>query len=362
MKIRKQKRDGIWYLDLRSEGGGQISLGTRDKKYAEKIFTQLEAQRLQGKFNVKLYTAGANVALKKASADFLEYLAMRRRAKTVERYAVSSRALLSFFGGGKTVKNITRADIQQYQVQRLNDGVSPTTINRDLQFLRNLCNHLIDRDLLSKNPVAGKMMLSEDNQRVRVLTDREIKTLLKVCEDPFYLYVFVSIALHTGMRRGEIMSLHLPDRDLAEYAQHAAKNEINWINRYDWVFVLNRTKHGRRQVPVNYYLKHLLEQYLQGCSPGSLWPVKYVRWDFDRARTKAKLKDFIFHDLRRTFISRMAERGFSREMVQEICGQVSESVFRRYFHPSDEAKKNLVEEYASIMQARQSKTGIRKMD
>lgn len=49
------------------------------------------------------------------------------------------------------------------------------------------------------------LMLKENNQRLHYLTDNEIKGLLTAC--PEGLRRIVLCALHTGMGRGEILSL-----------------------------------------------------------------------------------------------------------------------------------------------------------
>ena len=67
--------------------------------------------------------------------------------------------------------------------------------------------------MLENNPFnkGSRLMLKENNLRLRFLTDSEIEALLKACEDlktySPYLRPIVETALLTGMRRGEMLSL-----------------------------------------------------------------------------------------------------------------------------------------------------------
>ena len=56
-----------------------------------------------------------------------------------------------------------------------------------------------------RNPVRGLKLLKENNERVRVLTDAEEGRLLAALPD--YPHPVVVVALHTGMRRGELAHL-----------------------------------------------------------------------------------------------------------------------------------------------------------
>ena len=62
-----------------------------------------------------------------------------------------------------------------------------------------------------RNLVRGVKLLKENNVRVRVLTGAEEKRLLAVL--PLHYRSLVIVALHTGMRRGELASLRWQDVD-----------------------------------------------------------------------------------------------------------------------------------------------------
>lgn len=69
---------------------------------------------------------------------------------------------------------------------------------------------------LRDSPMKQISRLKESRGRVRFLSDTEKAALLKACQnsDHPYLYFVVVLALSTGMRRGEIMSLRWENVDI----------------------------------------------------------------------------------------------------------------------------------------------------
>jgi integrase len=215
---------------------------------------------------------------------------------------------------------------------------------------------MIKWSLAKENPMSKIDMLSEDNIITRVLSREEIKRILNESAHRKDLTLFVKMALYMGMRKEEILSLQLPEKDLFAYKQKAHQKKINWIDMENGMIVLNNTKNRRgREVPINDEVHNDLQEYAKERPPGSLFDYKDLRRQWEKARKKANITDCTFHDLRRTFISYLASAGISREIVQSICGQVSEQVYKRYAHISTQAKKQTVKQIGSIM-AEENKT------
>lgn len=61
--------------------------------------------------------------------------------------------------------------------------------------------------MLEVNPFSkgSKLMLKENNYRLRFLTDAEVEALMKACSP--HLRPIVEVALLSGMRRGELLGL-----------------------------------------------------------------------------------------------------------------------------------------------------------
>ena len=147
------------------------------------------------------------------------------------------------FGAEAPVTEITAQRIAQYdrdrvtQTSRLGRPVTPSTVNRELAILRHMLRLAEEWGYITKVP---KIRLSKEPEgRLRFLGEDEIERLLVASEDKRskspYLRLIVTMALNTGMRKGEILGLTWARVDLSR-----------------GVLLLEHTKSGRRrEVPMN---------------------------------------------------------------------------------------------------------------
>jgi integrase len=78
-----------------------------------------------------------------------------------------------------------------------------------------MLNRAVDWELLDQSPLKGLKFLSESgNARLRYLSLEECERLIAACVAP-HLKAIVTVALHTGMRSGEIRNLNWRDLDFA---------------------------------------------------------------------------------------------------------------------------------------------------
>lgn len=122
------------------------------------------------------------------------------------------------------------------------------------------------------------------------------------------------------MRRGELLGLRWEHVHLAKRIVH-----------------LPVTKNGEcRDVPLSHRATSTLTILLTCKQPDAelVFPMSAnsVRLAFERLRTRAKMPDFHFHDLRHEAITRLFERGLSIAEVSAISGHRELRMFQRYTH------------------------------
>ncbi len=108
------------------------------------------------------------------------------------------------------------------------------------------------------------------------------------------MHTIEAVALHSGMRSSEILSLRWENVDL----------------RHGFI-LLEITKNGeRREIPIDNTLKEMFNSMLRGLEsvyvftdPRTGEPYKSVKRSFSTALKKACITRFRFHDLRHTFAS-----------------------------------------------------------
>ncbi len=119
------------------------------------------------------------------------------------------------------------------------------TLNRELGNLKQVMAKAVEWELLPQNPFAKVKLLPVPNSPERILREDEEVRLLAACERVHapYLRPILLLALNTGMRKGEILSL--------EWSQIDLDNRTIRIDNA-------KTKQGERRIPMNDAVWNLL--------------------------------------------------------------------------------------------------------
>src|SRR5207245_5024863 len=115
--------------------------------------------------------------------------------------------------GSRPLGQITRAEIEAWRREKMMK-CRPATIHRDISRLRRMFSLAIEWDLLEESPMTGIRFLRENNARTRYLSLEESIRLIANCIAP-HIRALVTVALHSGMRLGEILNLRWHDLDFA---------------------------------------------------------------------------------------------------------------------------------------------------
>lgn len=287
---------------------------------AREIEAKMKAEKRLG--NIDAYNVPKNVAFDEFVKKYYEpHYATR---KSAERIRYITAYFLEYFGSRK-LKSITPAEVE-LAINLKATNVSPRTRDYYLAVIRRIFNYAFELDLILKSPVKVKQ-LNVDNTRQRYLKDDEVLNLLHACRKSKskYIYPMVVIALHTGMRVGEIQKLKR--KDLVD-GKLFIKSEY--------------TKNSRSKIiPVNESLKVFLCEYL----------AEHDDFDFDHdyrrpfktACKEAGIEDFRFHDLRHTFASKLKAQNVNDSVIQKLLGHQTPHMVQRYAHLSPESVLNAIE-------------------
>ena len=200
----------------------------------------------------------------------------------------------------------------------------------------------VDDELIPSNPCRRVRPLRADNTRTRYLTGEEEAELLDALEGQDWLKSLVTMAIHTGMRRGELFELRWFDVDFGRGVIH-----------------VRDTKTAKdRVVPMSAAVREVLER--QPKTSGHVFPspktggqLVCIKYAFNEACRAAKIKDFRFHDLRHTAASRLADAGVNVVIIAEILGHGDIRTTKRYSRAMEEAKREAVEKLAGAGTVRQ---------
>jgi len=343
-KNLKRDDQGRWRIDFRCKGRRIIRVIGPSKREAEAEIVRLKAEILRDPFGFG--KKAPEVLFEDHAKEFLELYS--KQNKRSWRSDETSLDHLKEFFKGKYLSEITAESIEKYKAKRKADPVrpnaekkpgvdpkfiSPSTVNREVSCLKNVLNRAVDWEKLDRNPAAKIKKFREPNAKERILTIDEMKRLLAKASDD--LRPVLVVALNTGMRKSEILSLRWKDADFVKGFIHIADS-----------------KSGRsRDIPMNgpvFETLHALDRSREFVfeNPETKARVLDVKTAFKGACRRAKkdpddkkdpgIVGVRFHDLRHTAASRMVEAGIDLVTVSKILGHSSIQMTMRYAHPTPE--------------------------
>lgn len=141
------------------------------------------------------------------------YLPWSKSHKASYEDDVRITTMLTDFFKDKTLAEIEPAMVELFKSERLKPGKAQVTINRELSVLSKIFPVAIRLEEAESNPCQNVERFALDNQRVRYLSEDEEARLFDAMGNDKLLKSVVTVALHTGMRRGEIFGLKWFDVD-----------------------------------------------------------------------------------------------------------------------------------------------------
>ena len=243
--------------------------------------------------------------------------------------------------GNVPMKEFNQQKVERFLAERMEEKhLSPATRNRHLAHLSSMLNKGKEWGLVTDNPAQGIKPLRENGARTRFLDKEEIQLLLNASSKEFRP-ILIS-ALHTGMRKGEILKLIWPDVDF--------KNRI--------ITVQDSKSGKKRMIPMDNTLYESLRTLPTRFKRGYVFPspVKEgqprfgVQRQFGSAVKKAEIENIRFHDLRHTFASHLIMAGVDVMTVKELLGHASLTMTMRYTHLAPDHRMRAIKTLDSAYQ------------
>jgi len=252
--------------------------------------------------------------------------------------------------------------MEKWRVDRVNQGIKSSTLNRDISSIKAALNKAVDWELIASNPLTKVKPLKEDNSpMIRYLNEGEESRMRnalrereerqrqdrrsrnKWCEQrgypplpsldtsPFvdHLKPLVLLSMNTGLRRGELLKLRWEQVCLGDQPQVT--------------IIGSSTKNSStRHVPLNSEAREILFSWnKQNGSPTSGWVfpsnssqghLTELKTAWNRLLIEAKIENFRWHDLRHHFASALVIRGIDLNTVRELLGHGDIKTTLRYAH------------------------------
>jgi len=250
--------------------------------------------------------------------------------------------------GHLRLDQVTYAALEDFK-----QALSRTPIARNRKSPRMLCNKSINNILVVVNhmmEVARKRgvitvvpeidWLKLPPPTFRFLSFDEAARLERAADGEWR--AMITVALRTGMRRGELMALRWEDVDLNAGRLTVRRNYS--LKKFgtpkggrareialgeDVIAVLRAQRHERGE--------------LVFCDPaGKVYTTGMLKRPLVRAYKGAGLKPIGWHTLRHTFASHLAMLGVSMRAIQELLGHATIQMTERYAHLAPQVKRDAV--------------------
>ncbi|MEK3885794.1 site-specific integrase [Paenibacillus sp. PL2-23] len=359
---------------------GYDELGKRVKRYKTVNVSGIrEAEKELVKFRSEVESGQYVVPQKISFSIFVEkwtelYGEKHLEQKTLENYEhLLKNHILPIFGSMKMtdvkpmhilsfLDSLTRNGARK---DGKNGGLSTTTTRFIHRVLKDIFERAVEWQIISSNPVSAVKRPKIKERESEVYDEQEASKLFQALEnEPIHWRIMVTLALTTGMRRGELLALewkHIDfDSSVIQVAQSLSHSKgVNIIKE-------PKTKNSKRRVSIPDSLIKELQHYYEKSKTmkqqlGDMWqggerfvvffsetgkPFYHTapgKW-LSRFIKRNNFKPIRFHDLRHTSATLLINQGVHAKIIASRLGhadiRTTMNVYGHVLQSADQAAAN----------------------
>ncbi|OHB49687.1 MAG: hypothetical protein A2Y10_05895 [Planctomycetes bacterium GWF2_41_51] len=330
----------------------QKSLGHADKRKALKQCSELENELTNN------YVGPESMRLSQLIGDYTKRTKHQVRESTLREAKMAMRDFIKCIGDIDYL-NVKHQDGEYFLQHFLEKGNSPATVGKKLRHLKRIFQLALERRQLEENPLHFIKQPKVAKKLVRILSPQDCETLIKAATQyqatKNYLQweLLIKLALCTAMRRGELLNITWRDIDFDKKTIEVSPKPDS---DFTWLWRIKDT--DRRKLPLTDQVVTMLAElqsivsegypyvfvpserydYIRNVRKSGKWfeehgkcPINNFTRQFQNILKMAGLKDFEFHDLRRTCLSRWLERGLSEFEVMNLAGHSTFETTRKFY-------------------------------
>ena len=357
------RRGNMWWYKFQFAGRVFMeSAKATSKTLARQAERKRHQQLEEAVHGIRKRTAPVTFAV--AADDWMKLKRPTWAAKSYQVEECNLKHLKPAFGSLLLI-DLAAEDIADYQKTRLKAGASPKTINLEVGTVR----AILRRHRMWAEIQPDVRMMAVHETAGKALSDDEERRLLEACRKrrSRALLPVVTLALHTGMRRGEIQALRWLQIDFlnrtltvgatktkAGTGRVIPLNERALMTLQAWAtnFPKRRPEHCVFLSEHYGFAGNDRKSHAKTMDPNT--PVGDIKTARKSAKTKAGV-EIRFHDLRHTACTRLLERGASLSVVASVMSwsaSTTANMVKRYGHIGSNVQRAALD---SLVQA--PKTG-----
>jgi integrase/recombinase XerC len=271
---------------------------------------------------------------------YIRYLEAERHASpyTVRNYTRDLRHFIGYLNTEKvsTFDEVDRHLLRRYIASLQGEGYEKTSISRKLSALRSFYNYLIQRNLLSANPLMAVSSPKLDKRLPSFLSNEEVTRLLESPDTATPIgqrdRAILELLYASGLRVSEIAKLDLGNMDLDSLEIRVwgkgSKERMVLIGKPAAASLSLYLREGRRRLLGDSRTEALfVNRYGRRLSQRS------VQKAISRHALAAGLDKRVFpHMVRHSFATHLLDGGADLRVVQELLGHANLSTTQIYTH------------------------------
>ena len=243
--------------------------------------------------------------------------------------------------GRMKLKDLSPTHVRSFYREKLDSGLSPATVRKMHSVLNKALKQVMLDGLIPRNVCEAVKPPKVERKEITPLDQEQARALLEAAAGDRLEALYV-LAIHTGMREGELLGLKWEDVDLEKRVlrlRRALIREGGKVTLGDL-----KTPKSRRSVrltcaAVDALRSHLERQLEEIERMGSLYqpgglvfatesgslinPSNLRNRSFKPLLKRTQLPDICFHDLRHTCATLLLSQGTHPKLVQELLGHAT---------------------------------------
>lgn len=283
-------------------------------------------------------------ASKQTVAQYFEYWmevhSLEISDNTVEHYQAYIHARILPGLGAIKLQKLSREHLQKFVGSMVSDQLEPGTIKLIFSIIRTALSDAVEWQYIGRNPCKGVVLPQIEEAEYPVLDFKQVQVLLDAVSGT-KLEGLVTVALCTGLRRGELLGLKWADIDRGKWTLTVQRTLI-YLNGVGYREVGPKTKASKRTIPLIPLAQVALEKHrtrqLKARMEAEIWKEKdlvfcdgegdYMNFAtlyraFYKVLAQAELPPMRIHDLRHSAATLLLALKVSIKVIQAILGHSS---------------------------------------
>lgn len=380
MKLYKTKKDPELYYYYNAKGEKMWCyrhryydpLGKRREKYKQGFKNENEAYRAL--LELKTNILNGNIKqIENENITVSEWIDLWYETKKVswkkstciERKRIIDDAIKPLIGKYKLSK-LDAITYERVFINKLLKELAPGTVKHYHSIFKTAVNAAVTNKTIAENNFKSIRINDSQKKENNFLSAKELNTLLDVAKKEAHItdYTLILTLASTGMRKGEANGLKWKDIDFKKKTIKIERTRDEHGVRPP------KTTNSYRTIPIDNTLIAQLELYRIWCKKKMFSLGKHLSNDdfvfissngivrndhmaineaLERIIKKAKVKRITPHGLRHTHATILLNKGMSATTVAKRLGNTAVEIYRTYGHSDEEADRQAVEIFSSII-------------